>query len=82
MKPPTKARQPRKVEHGRVIHDRGGRYQGSENDPSLAPIHDIVDMVAQAAGAGLTVQGGGIGIGRADVGVGLTCLFGLGSAVE
>ena len=68
-----------------ILHDQENAFRILIRPSFLqryVPIHHIMDMVAQAAGAGLTVQRGGVGIGRADMGVSLTRLFGLGSAVE
>ena len=55
---------PEQVEHGAVLGDLRGRDQDIEDDPGLASVHDVVDLVAEPA-AGFRPGGhrGGVGVG-------------------
>ncbi len=44
---PAEADPPQQVQHGQVLPHLGRRHQGSEDDPRLATIDDVMVVVAQ-----------------------------------
>jgi hypothetical protein len=62
---PAEAEPPEEIAHGRVLHHFGWRDQGGEGDPSLAAVHHVMVVVAQAR-PGRDPHGRGVGVGRTD----------------
>src|SRR3954469_13286206 len=60
---PAKDGVPEQVEHGAVLGNLRGRDQDIEDDPGLSSIHDMVNLVAEAATGFRPAHRGGIGIG-------------------